>query len=237
MSYAGKININSTDYPIASTLYKVCTTAADVTPKIVPFAEFDTLLEGVMIAVKFENTNTAVNPQLQVGSTTAKIIYTDGINPVGDTPSTSWPANSVVLFVYDGSVWRMINTSKALRTEMLTADSNLQSQIDTVSGTTIPAVEKKCLSRKGSVYMAAGSWSGSGPWTQTVTVSGLPTGDAITTKSAVSLQPNATALNHMVSIGCAAIFVTNNNGTLTATAIQKKPTSNLTIQCIVEETA
>lgn len=140
MSYAGKININSTDYPIASTLYKTCTTAADVTPKIVPFAEFDTLLEGVMIAVKFENTNTAVNPQLQVGSTTAKIIYTDGINPVGDTPSTSWPANSVVLFVYDGSVWRMINTSKALRTEMLGADANLQSQIDTINNTTIPGI-------------------------------------------------------------------------------------------------
>ena len=93
-----------------------------------------------MIAVKFENTNTAVNPQLQVGSTTAKIIYTDGINPVGDTPSTSWPANSVVLFVYDGSVWRMINTSKALRTEMLGADANLQSQIDTINNTTIPGI-------------------------------------------------------------------------------------------------
>ena len=140
MSYAGKININSTDFPIASTLYKECTTAADVTPKIVQFAEFDTLLEGVMIAVKFDNTNTAVNPQLQVGSTAAKIIYTDGINPVGDTPSTSWPANSVVLFVYDGSVWRMINTSKALRAELLAADSNLQSQIDTINNTTVPGL-------------------------------------------------------------------------------------------------
>ena len=148
MSYAGKININSTDYPIASTLYKECTTAADVTPKIVSFADFDTLLEGVMIAVKFENTNTAVNPQLQVGTTTAKIIYTDGISPVGDTPSTSWPANSVVLFVYDGSVWRMINTSKALRTEMLGADANLQSQIDTINNTTVPGINSAVADRE-----------------------------------------------------------------------------------------
>lgn len=133
MSYAGKIKINSTDFPIASTLYKECTTAADVTPKIVSFADFDTLLEGVMIAVKFANTNTAVNPQLQVGSTVAKIMYTDGVNPIGDTPSTSWPANSVVLFIYDGQVWRMINTSKALRAEMLAADTALQSSIDGVS--------------------------------------------------------------------------------------------------------
>lgn len=140
MSYAGKININSTDFPIASTLYKECTTAADVTPKVVQFAEFDTLLEGVMIAVKFDNTNTAVNPQLQVGSTVAKIVYTDGINPIGDTPATSWPANSVVLFIYDGSVWRIVNTTKALRTEMLASDSNLQSQIDTINNTTVPAI-------------------------------------------------------------------------------------------------
>lgn len=133
MSYAGKIKINSTDFPIASTLYKECTTAADATPKIVSFADFDTLLEGVMIAVKFANTNTAVNPQLQVGSTVAKIMYTDGVNPIGDTPSTSWPANSVVLFIYDGQVWRMINTSKALRAEMLAADTALQSNIDGVS--------------------------------------------------------------------------------------------------------
>ena len=236
MSYAGKININSTDYPIASTLYKVCTTAADVTPKIVPFAEFDTLLEGVMIAVKFENTNTAVNPQLQVGSTTAKIIYTDGINPVGDTPSTSWPANSVVLFVYDGSVWRMINTSKALRTEMLNADTALGARIDSAESEA-SRIETKCTPRVGSIYMPTASWSGSGPLTQTVTVTGLPSGSSITAKSKVSLQPNATVFSHMASVGCAAIFVTNNGGTLTATAIQKKPTSNLTIQCTVEETA
>lgn len=89
--------------------------------------------------------------------------------------------------------------------------------------------------RKGSVYLAAASWSGSGPWTQTVTVSGMPSGGGVTARSIVSLQPDATALNHMATVGCAAIFVTNNNGTLTATAIQKKPTGNLTIQCIVEE--
>ncbi len=141
MSYAGKININSTDYPIASTLYKTCTTAEGVTPKVVQFSEFDTLLEGVMIAVKFDESNTAVNPYLKVGDTDAKIIYTDGTsNPVGTTPATSWLAKSVVLFVYDGSAWRLIGSTKALRSEMITADSNLQSQINTINNTTIPGI-------------------------------------------------------------------------------------------------
>lgn len=121
MSYGGKITINGVDYPIATTLYKRCTTGAGDTPKVVQFSDFDTLMEGVVLAVYFEESNTAVNPQLQVGTTPAKIIYTDNINPVGDTPATSWPAKSVVLFLYDGNVWRIINTTKALR-EKLTLD-------------------------------------------------------------------------------------------------------------------
>lgn len=118
MSYGGKITINGVDYPIATTLYKRCTTGAGDTPKVVQYADFDTLMEGVVIAVYFEESNTAVNPQLQVGTTPAKIIYTDNINPVGDTPATSWPAKSVVLFLYDGNVWRIINPTKALRAEL-----------------------------------------------------------------------------------------------------------------------
>lgn len=124
MSYGGKITINGVDYPIASSLYKTCTTAAGVTPKVVPFSDFDTLMEGVLLAVYFEESNTASIPQLQVGSTPAKIIYTDNLNPIGDTPATSWPAKSVVLFLYDGNVWRLINPTRAVRDELTTAIGN-----------------------------------------------------------------------------------------------------------------
>lgn len=130
MSYGGKITINGVDYPIATTLYKRCTTGAGDTPKVVQYADFDTLMEGVVIAVYFEESNTAVNPQLQVGTTPAKIIYTDNINPVGDTPATSWPAKSVVLFLYDGNVWRIINTTKALRTELVGVASDLSAETE-----------------------------------------------------------------------------------------------------------
>lgn len=118
MSYGGKITINGVDYPIATTLYKRCTTGAGDTPKVVQFSDFDTLMEGVVLAVYFEESNTAVNPQLQVGTTPAKIIYTDNLNPVGVTPATSWSAKSVVLFLYDGNVWRIINTTKAIKAEL-----------------------------------------------------------------------------------------------------------------------
>ena len=144
MSFAGFININGADYPIASTLYKECTTYEGDSPKIVSFADFDTLLPGVMVAVKFTYSNTATNPQLKVGTTEAKTIYVDGASspgsPVGTTPATSWSAGSLVLFVYDGASWRMVNSSKALRAEMLSADDNLQAQINTINNTTVPNI-------------------------------------------------------------------------------------------------
>lgn len=124
MSYGGKITINGVDYPIATTLYKRCTTGAGDTPKVVQFSDFDTLMEGVVLAVYFEESNTAVNPQLQVGTTPAKIIYTDNLNPVGATPATSWPAKSVVLFLYDGNVWRLINPIRLARDELSNAIAN-----------------------------------------------------------------------------------------------------------------
>ena len=105
--FAGKININSTDYPIASTLYGTCTTSAGTAAKIVTLADFDTLLPGVTVAVKFTYSNTAANPTLNVNGTGALPIYTDGTNAPGTTPQESWAANSVVYFTYDGSAWMM----------------------------------------------------------------------------------------------------------------------------------
>lgn len=94
-------------------------------------------------------------------------------------------------------------------------------------------VVEACRQRTGEISMPAADWSGSGPWTQTVTV----TGTDVFADSIVSMQPDATVFGHMASVGCAAIFIKNTDGVLTATAIQKKPTSNLTVQCTVTETA
>lgn len=232
MSYGGKITINGVDYPIATTLYKRCTTGAGDTPKVVQFSDFDTLMEGVVLAVYFEESNTAVNPQLQVGTTPAKIIYTDNINPVGVTPATSWPAKSVVLFLYDGNVWRIINTTKALRAELVETVTALNTEAGraTAAEAALDAAKQKKI-RKGTVSLPASSWAGSGPYTQTVTVSGA----TVTANSVVDIQPDNTVLSHMYSVGVAAIYIANNNGTLTAYAVAKKPTSNLTVQCTVTE--
>ena len=84
-----------------------------------------------------------------------------------------------------------------------------------------------------SITLAAADWTGSGPYTQTVTISGA----TITANTKVDLQPDATALAQLISDSVAALFVSNTSGTLTATAIGAAPTANLTIQVSYYETA
>lgn len=278
MSYAGQVEVGSgVTSPVASTLYGICNTAAATAAKVVTLPDYDELVVGTTVHVKFTYSNTAASPTLQVGSTAAKPIYQYGTTAAGTTEATSWKANSVVSFTYDGTAWRMNDsganaamiayTDSKVATEATARENSIVKKIAPAFSTSATyasgalciyneklyrcktaittagawdsskwteiTVANGVQPRVGTITMNASSWSGSGPWTQTVTVSGA----AVYAKSKVSLQPDATAYGHMAAVGCAAIFVTNNNGTLTATAVQKKPTSNLTIQCTVEETA
>lgn len=75
----------------------------------------------------------------------------------------------------------------------------------------------------GSIVLTT-SWSGNGPYTQTVIISGS------TSNSKIDLQPNATVLSQMASDGTTALYIENNNNTLTAYAIGAAPTAALSIQ-------
>ena len=75
------------------------------------------------------------------------------------------------------------------------------------------------------------TWSGSDPYSQTVTVTGVST----TSKSIVDLQPTAAQLASIMSNGVEALLVENNSGTLTLYALGGTPSSAMTLQCIVME--
>lgn len=106
-TYAGKLNVGGNELPIGSTLYGTCSTGASTAAKVVTCANFDKLLTGVTIHVKFTYSNTNSSPTLNVNSTGAKTIYRYGTTKPGTTAKTSWQAGAVVSFTYDGSYWQM----------------------------------------------------------------------------------------------------------------------------------
>lgn len=98
MSYIGELQIDGgAQLPIGSTLYGICEIPAATAAKVVTLSNFDTLINGVTVHVRFSNGNSADNNiTLKVGSTDAKPVS----NPGG---SFAWSSNSVISFTYDGT--------------------------------------------------------------------------------------------------------------------------------------
>lgn len=122
MSYIGNVKVGSTTHLVGSTLYGTCDTAAGTAEKAVTCANFDQLLTGVTIKVKFTNSNTIANPTLNVNNTGAKNIYRYGTTAPSTSATSSWYAGAVISFTYDGSAWMMNDYS---------ADGNDTSQLRT----------------------------------------------------------------------------------------------------------
>ena len=88
---------------------------------------------------------------------------------------------------------------------------------------------KADTTKKTSITLST-NWTGAAsPYTQSVTIAGT------TSNSKVDLQPDATAIAQMADDGTVALYITNDNGTLTANAVGEKPTVELTIQATITE--
>lgn len=120
--------------------------------------------------------------------------------------------------------------------------SNTNKQDTLVSGTNIKTINNISLLGSGnintlpqttSLTIAYSNWNGNGPYTQTVTISGA----TITSDTKVDIQPDATAITQMIYDGVLALYITNNNGTLTLTAVGAATTANITVQVTYYKTA
>lgn len=108
MSYVGNVIAGGAlTHLVGSTLYGTCATAAGIAAKVVSCADFDKLLTGVTIHVKFTYGNTAQNPTLNVNSTGVKNLCCYGTTRAGVNTKSSWSAGSIVSFTYDGTSWVM----------------------------------------------------------------------------------------------------------------------------------
>lgn len=81
----------------------------------------------------------------------------------------------------------------------------------------------------GSIALSS-SWSGSGPYSQTVTV----TGTTVTANSKVDIQLTAAQIASLIAAGVTGMVIENNAGTLTAWAVGATP-SAMTVQVTVTE--
>lgn len=83
-------------------------TAANIAKTVIcPDFTAAALIEGSTVKVKFQYSNTASNPTLNVNSTGAKSIYRYGTTEPSTTEGSSWSAGAVISFTYDGSAWQM----------------------------------------------------------------------------------------------------------------------------------
>jgi hypothetical protein len=107
MAIINKINANGTDYDIkGSLLYGVCDSAEDAVAKAVTVDGNFSLYTGATVMIKFTNANTVASPTLNVNGTGAKPIIVYGTTAAStSTTVTGWVADSVNLFVYDGTNW------------------------------------------------------------------------------------------------------------------------------------
>ena len=72
-------------------------------------------------------------------------------------------------------------------------------------------------------------WSGSGPWTRTVSITGG------TASSMVDIQSSEAVINTMIESGTTALFIKNDSGVFTLVAIGAVPNATVTLQVSITE--
>ena len=183
MSYVGKVDLDGTQHLVANTLYGTCESNASEKDKVVTLSDYDELMTGTMIQVKFTNTNTAVGTvddpiTLNVNGTGAKTVYKHGNVQPGATEVTSWKANSIVSFVYDGANWMMIDVNPVISEILKTVYpvgaiymSVNSTDPGTLFGGTWARIQDTFLLAAGTTYVAAAT---GGSASHTLTIDELP---------------------------------------------------------------
>ena len=107
MAYATKKKLSDNSIvPIGSNLYGTCATPSTDGTKVVAMPDFNVLVEGVTIHVKFAWKNEASAPTLKVGTTEAKPIRYNG--QFGGL----WERGSIISFTYSYGQWHQNDVDK-----------------------------------------------------------------------------------------------------------------------------
>lgn len=91
-------------------------------------------------------------------------------------------------------------------------------------------VARKTSGVVGSITIGT-SWSGSGPYTQTVTA----TGYTVTANTIVDLMTDSAVINQLQSDGVEQLYISNTNAALTAVAVGGKSSAEFTVAAVFSE--
>lgn len=125
--------VNANELNLAST-YAVCNTGASTTAKVATITPSVTgwaLYTGASINVKFANNNTATAPTLNVNSTGAKRIYAYTGTSALTEAEYKWKAGDTITFFYDGTYWRIQDSTKLTR--MSTAETSITQTANSIT--------------------------------------------------------------------------------------------------------
>ena len=169
---------------------------------------------------------------------------TEGVK-ISLLPSATSPADADVLAGVQGNVTKKFSLSaikswlnavpqtRKVNNKALSSDISLDaSDVGARAANWMPTaaqVGAEAEIQLGSISLSS-SWSGGGPYYQSVTV----TGATVTANSKVDIQLTAAQISSLIAAGVTGLVIENNDGTLTAWAVGS-PLSAMTVQCTVEE--
>lgn len=221
-----KVPVTQTHY-----LFGKCNTASSTVEKAVSITGFATSVSniesmvGITVFVAFAQTNTASSATLNVNSTAAYPIVAGSYQDPVTVNRFSNGVHAFTLIKQTGEYYWFINEGRDTIPEAPSAAGTYVINVDSFGSTTWSSKTIPAVPTTGSLTLTTSGWTEtSGVFSKTVTISGS------TANSKIDLQPSATVITQMVEDGITALYIENNNGTLTAYAIGATPTASMTIQ-------
>lgn len=136
--------------------YGYCTTGASTVAKTVMVSPAVTeLTTGLTVAVKFQYANTGSNPTLNVNSLGAKAIKRYGTTAAGTSAASNWNANSIVMLMYDGTYWMLVDWNNTTYSGM--SDAEYQAGTSTTNRLITPARLKAAIELHAPVQSVNGA--------------------------------------------------------------------------------